>query len=314
MISAFALLAGAMAVGLLLPGVLRRLHRTMVDPRVLLSAWLLSIVGVLSGVAIAVILLLIPDHRPASNLLTLIHQCWITVSHGATPRVEEFVGVLGGLAFLGVALRFAVIAAQTVRRRSRASQKHLTTLRIAARVDGGTLWLDHDRPLAFSLGGPVPAIVATEGLNRYLSSAEVAAVLEHERAHLRGRHHLLITWVDALAVAIPFVRLFRQAPAAVRELVELAADVAAVRACGADTVHSALIGVCRDGSPTDALAMARDGVELRLARLCGGIAPAGRIRTNLACGLTAAAAVALPIWTGIWVLLSIALVSCPIFR
>ncbi|MGW4592714.1 hypothetical protein ACWEKJ_35815 [Amycolatopsis thermoflava] len=57
-------------------------------------------------------------------------------------------------------------------------------------------------------------------------------MLVHERAHLAGRHHQLVALADALRTALPFLPLFRDAPGALRELVELAADVAATRRCG----------------------------------------------------------------------------------
>ena len=136
------------------------------------------------------------------------------------------------------------------------------------------------------------------------------AVLAHERAHLRRRHHALLTWVDALATALPFFPLFRRAPAAVRELVELDADVAAVRACGPDVVRRALLGVAGHGTPEGTLAMARDSVDLQLAKLDSGRAPAGRFRRTLSCGSAAAAAAALPVVTGSVLLVSIAIVAC----
>ncbi|MBP2325014.1 Zn-dependent protease with chaperone function [Kibdelosporangium banguiense] len=313
MIAALALLVGAFAAGVVVPAVLRRADTARLDPVVLLVGWLLSIVGVLAAAAAGVALFLIPNHSPATNMLALLHKCWMSVAHGATPRIEEIIGLLAAVVFLAVVSRFPVIAIRTARRRKRIAQDHLAVLSLAARRDDGMLWLEHDRPLAFSLAGRPGVVVATEGLTRHLSPGEVRAVLAHEHAHLRGRHHLLITCVDALAAALPVVPLFRQAPAAVRVLVEMAADVAAIRACGHADVHAALVGVSADGAPSGALAMARDAVDVRLARLRSGTRPAGRVRQTLSCGLTAAAAVALPIWVGVWILVGVALVSCPVF-
>jgi hypothetical protein len=313
MIAALALLLGAVSASVAVPAFLRRADTTRLDPVVLLVGWLLSMVGVLAATAAGITLVLIPDHGPATSLLTLLHGCWMSVSHGATPRIEELVGLLATLVFVVLISRFPVIAVRTARRRRHAARDHVVTLSLGARREDSTLWLDHDRPLAFSIAGSPGVIVATEGLVRHLSPSEVRAVLAHEQAHLRGRHHRLVMWVDALAAALPFVPLFRQAPGAVRELVEVAADVSAVRSCGLEAVHSALIQVSADGAPSGSLAMANDGVDIRLARLRLGTQPAGRVRQTLSCGLAGAAAVALPIWTGIWVLVGFALVSCPIF-
>ncbi len=160
-------------------------------------------------------------------------------------------------------------------------------LRIAGRREArypGTLWLAHDRPLAFSLTGRCGVIVATDGLSRHLPGPAVDAVLAHERAHLAGRHHLLIAAADALRSALAFVPLFRHAPGAVRDLVELAADVAAVRRCGASAVRSALVSVSGHGTPRSALGMARDAVDLRLARLRVDAAASTRSRVVLWAG------------------------------
>jgi Zn-dependent protease with chaperone function len=246
-------------------------------------------------------------------MASAIHGCLEAVSHGTSPRTEELAGLLGVLTVAALVVRFVVLGVLAARRRARIGREHLSTLRIAARRDEAspaTWWLDHAEPLAFSLAHGAGVIVATEGLARRLPAPEVRAVLAHERAHLRRRHHLLLTWVDALAKALPFLPLFRRAPAAVRELVELDADVSAVRTCGSEVVRRALLGVTGHGTPEGTLAMARDSVDLRLARLATGRAPSGRFRRSLACGGAAAAAAALPVVTGSVLLLGTVMVSC----
>jgi hypothetical protein len=54
-----------------------------------------------------------------------------------------------------------------------AARRRRTALRLAGRADGNTLWLAHDRPLAFSLGGTHGVIVATGGLARHLGERGV---------------------------------------------------------------------------------------------------------------------------------------------
>jgi hypothetical protein len=54
-------------------------------------------------------------------------------------------------------------------------------------------------------------------------------VLEHERAHPTGRHHLVLSLANALRAVLSCIPLFRQAPAALRELVELAATSPPIR-------------------------------------------------------------------------------------
>ena len=315
MTAALALLLGALAAGWLAPALLGKADLTRIDPLAVLTAWLLSAAGVLAATVAGIVLLLFPGHGNGTSMASAIHGCLEAISHGTSPRTEELAGLLGALLVVVLMARFVVMGVLVARRRARTRREHLSVLRVAARCDDNspaTWWLDHAEPLAFSLAHGRGVIVATEGLVRRLPAPEVRAVLAHEQAHLRRRHHALPTWVDALAAALPFLPLFRRAPAAIRELVELDADVAAVRACGSDVVRRALIGVAGHGTPEGTLAMARDSVDLRLARLETGRLPAGRLRRVLSCGSAAAAATALPVLTGSVLLLGIAVVACPL--
>ncbi|AIG80434.1 Hypothetical protein AJAP_38240 [Amycolatopsis japonica] len=315
MTAALALLLGAALTGWFTPALLNRINPARTDPSALLVAWLLAAVGVLAATIAGTVLLLSPGHGAGTTVMSIVNECLAAISHGTPPRAEVFAG-LAGIALVSLlTLRFAVIVVQFARRRARTRRQHLETLQMAARCDDHcprTWWLDHDEPMAFSYAYRRGVIVATEGLERHLSAAEVAAVLAHERAHLRGKHHHVITWVDALAKALPFLPLFREAPSAVRMLVELAADVAAVREHGAATVRTALLSVAGHGTPDGTLAMGGGGVELRLAALTNGGAPAGRAKRILACALAAATMTTLPMFTGAGVLLSVAVVACPL--
>lgn len=314
MIAALTLLAGALAAGWLVPGLLARVDLRRRDPLLVLVAWLVSMAGAALAAATGVLLLLLPDHGPGASLLAAIHSCWSAIQHGSPPRVEELAGLLGVALLAVLAARVAVVFVRGARRRARIREENLEVLRIAGRSVQGppdVLWLAHDRPLAFSMAGRPGVVVATEGLTRHLPEDAVTAVFAHERAHLAGRHHLLVAAAEALRATLPFVPLFRHAPRAIRELVELTADVAAVRACGPDAVRAALLGVGRHGTPSTALAMAQDAVDLRLARLRHAGRPPGRLRRTISCGLTALTAAALPFLTGTGLLLGIAFITCP---
>ena len=72
-------------------------------------------------------------------------------------------------------------------------------------------------------------VVLSRGALSALTDEELAAILSHERAHLRARHDLVLEAFTAVHTAFP--RFVRSASAlnAVRLLVELLADDAAVR-------------------------------------------------------------------------------------
>lgn len=311
MILAFALLVGAAVVGWAAPRALRGFTVGRVDPTLAVAWWFLTCLGVAATAVSGVVMILLPEHGPTTWVLRWLHSCWTAVQHGDLPRLDHLVGSVAATAALGVAGRVAVAA---VRRRASALRVHrrqLDLLRIAAREQPGpipVLWLDHGHPLAYSAAGSPPFIVATRGLSELLSEAELAAVLEHERAHVRGRHHALVGFAEALAWALPFVPLMREAPAAIRVLAEMAADRASAARHGADVVRAALLRVGTCGAPAGALAVADHDVVLRLERLSR--APqARRAHSWVAAALVATSAPAL---TGFVLLAATALVSCAI--
>lgn len=315
MTAALAMLAGALIAGWLIPGALQRVDLRRRDPLLLIVAWLVSTAGVLLAAASGVLLLLLPGHGLGAPLLAALHQCWSAIQHGSPPRVEEVTGLVGVALLVAFAARLVVVSVRGFRKRYRKRQENLSVLRLVARPVTGPsdiLWLAHDQPLAFSMAGRPGVVVATEGLTRHLDPGAVAAVLAHEKAHLAGRHHLLVAIADAVRTTFPFVPLFREAPRAIRDLVELAADVVAARDCGPAAVRTALVKVTRHGAPSTSLAMAQDAVELRLARLRHGARPPGGLRRTVSCGLTAVTAAILPFLAGIGLLLSIAIVTCPL--
>ena len=73
-------------------------------------------------------------------------------------------------------------------------------------------------------------VVLSRGTLSALSAPELAAILGHERAHLRARHDLVLEAFIAVHTAFPRVVRSGSALRAVRLLVELLADDAAVRA------------------------------------------------------------------------------------
>jgi beta-lactamase regulating signal transducer with metallopeptidase domain len=306
---ALALLTGTMAVGWHVPGLLRRVDLRRRDPVLLIVAWLLSIAGVVLAAAAFVAMLLLPDHGPAARVFAAIHDSWAVLEHGAPPEVEELTGLLGVMVLVALALRIAIVAVRGSRQRAHRRRANLAVLQVAGRRgdSNDVLWLAHDQPLAFSMTGRPGVVVATEGLTRHLHEDAVAAVLAHERAHLTGRHHLLVAMAQALRTTLPFVPLFRQAPAAIQDLVELAADVSAVRTCGPAAVRSALLTVTRHSTPGTSLAMAQHAVDLRLERLRTPAHPPSRAHRAIAYALTATTAVTLPFLAGTSIATTLAL-------
>ncbi len=287
MIVAAALLLGALIVGWWSPRPLSSLTAGRVSPGTAIAWWLFSAIGVLAGTVAGVLLLVLPGHGPADVVLRTLHDCWAALSHGELPLLDPVVGASAGAVALAVAVRLAVASAGRRRRRNHQYRRHLAALRLCAPADSRpvpTLWLPHDEPVAYSLGGRRAMIVASEGLTARLSAPELDAVLAHERAHVRGHHHLFTAFADVLGRTVRFVPLMRELPAAVRLLVELSADHAAAAQCGTGPLRSALLSIRTDGGPRRALAMSGGDTAIRLDRL-----REWPRRTNRAAALAAAA-------------------------
>jgi Zn-dependent protease with chaperone function len=267
MIPAAALLVGAVVVGWWSPRALSRLAATAVGPGTVIAWWLLAAVGVIAGVIGGVLLLVLPGHGPAAAVLRVVHDCWSTVGHDGFPALDPIAGI-SSAAVLGVAaVRLARHALARRRYRNVLHRRHLTALHLSAERDQRplpTLWLPDDQPIAYSMGGHRPLVVASTGLADRLTEQELRAVLEHERAHVRGHHHLLTSWADVLSRTLRFVPLMRELPTAMRLLVELAADRTASARCGAAPLRSALLRVRSGDGPRRALAMAGGDTAIRL--------------------------------------------------
>ncbi len=168
-------------------------------------------------------------------------------------------------------------------------------------------------PLAYSVAGRRGSVVVSEGLREQLGGTGCAAVIEHERAHLRGRHHLLVELAEALAASAPWLPLTERSPTLVRAAVELAADRTAARTYGAVTVRSALLAMSRAPrtAPPPALGMAQDCVALRLRHLRSSRVTVARLpRRMLVSGLAALVGLSLPVAGGIGILLMTAAAVC----
>lgn len=110
--------------------------------------------------------------------------------------------------------------------------------------DGSRILIfDAAAPFACAVAGRTPTLVMTTGLRALLTDARLSAVLEHERAHLRYRHHLAMGIAGVYAGCVPRSRTARALVRTTRLLVELTADDAAARRGGAVHLANALAQV-----------------------------------------------------------------------
>ena len=96
----------------------------------------------------------------------------------------------------------------------------------------GALVIDYPAAAAYCLPGIRSQIVVSVGTLELLAPAELAAVLAHERAHLRARHDLVLIPFTSLRRTFPRSGVITQAYRTVALLVEMMADDRALRVRG----------------------------------------------------------------------------------
>ena len=136
----------------------------------------------------------------------------------------------------------------------------------------GALVVDYPAAAAYCLPGIRSQIVVSVGTLDLLGPAELAAVLAHERAHLRARHDLVLIPFTSLRRALPRSRGIAQAYRTVALLVEMMADDHALRVRGllARELATALVrfGTAATGAaPAGAMAAAEGELTARGSRL-----------------------------------------------
>ncbi|GAB2906125.1 hypothetical protein GCM10027047_00360 [Rhodococcus aerolatus] len=273
---AITLAVSAALVGVLSPRALRSRWVRSWSPTAQLTSWFSSMASMVFFALSAVVVLAWPRHAPAEGVVERLLRCLATATHLVTPWVDESVSVIAGTALTVVLARTVLLVTRQLRSHARTSRTVTETMRLLGRHDAtstDTVWLAHPGALAYSISGPDPLVVVSDGLAQRLEGADLEAVLAHEHAHLTGHHHRLVGLARSLSRALPRVPLLVQAPAAVTTLVELAADRQASRATTTATVRRALLtmrdlpAAAAPGQLEVLLCAATHAVDLRLARL-----------------------------------------------
>ena len=219
---------------------------------------------------------------------------------GSTPVIIVAVRLTclaAGLALLA-SLCWVLVAASAAALQARRRQRALLTL--LAHGDPkvpGALVVDYPTAAAYCLPGLRSQIVVSVGTIELLGRGELAAVLAHERAHLRERHDLVLLPFIALLRAFPKSATCTDAPRAVALLIEMLADDHALRARPARELVSALVrfgtaGTCP--APAGTLAAGEGEVAARVTRLMLPVRPLPTAAVLAIC-LAAALLVAAPI-------------------
>jgi bla regulator protein blaR1 len=249
----------------------------------------LGLAGGLAAVGTLVSLGLPGNHLGVAR--SLLHLG--TVFPGAAFRVPVAFGVVSALPAMLLALRLICLAAGAALLASlcwvliaasaaalHARRRQRTLLALLAHGDPkapGALVVDYPTAAAYCLPGLRSRIVVLSvGTLELLGRGELAAVLAHERAHLRERHDLVLLPFTALRRAFPRSAMCADAYGAVALLVEMLADDRALRGRPARELVSALVrfgtaGTC--AAPAGALAAGEGDMAARVVRLLQPVRP-----------------------------------------
>ncbi|MBO0877772.1 MAG: M56 family metallopeptidase [Pseudonocardia sp.] len=273
------------------PAVLRRVTRKGTAPRLELAAWLAAMGSVLASWALTVALL---GNEFRHHREKLLANPVAAVNSILADGPEGWAELGLGAGLLLVSGWLAVSAGRLVAALHRArvdTRRHAEAAWLSAgavpRGPGGSLVVDAEQRGVYCLPGRPHTIVITRGALAALDEEQLAAVLAHERAHLSGRHHLLLAVTGALAKVLPRGRLFTEGAAEVARLAELCADDTAARRHGAHTVIGALLALAAYPAtplaPSPMLGAAGPGVADRVERL---LEPPSRARSRMSTGIT----------------------------
>lgn len=146
-------------------------------------------------------------------------------------------------------------------------RRHREQIDLLTQPGSRVRFIEHDVPVAYCIPGfGQERIVVSEGARGVLSAEELDAVLEHERAHLRARHDLVLEAFSALREAFPRWVSSDAALREVRLLVEVLADRVAARTSSRSALGRALLHLAEGRAPEAALGVAGDNDAGRRGR------------------------------------------------
>ncbi len=289
---ALALGAYALIVGTLGAHLLRRSRWPVRAPRLGILAWQALAGSVLASVVLAGMSLALPVWTHDLHLAELLDTCVALLQKQyATPggAVVSSIG-LAAAALILARTAYCFGRAAWVTRAGRSAQR--SSLAMLARHQPGldVMVLDHGTCAVYCVAGRGGTVVVTTATLEALDDAQLTAVLQHERAHLRGRHHLVVQTASAVRAAFPFVPAFVWAEDEVGQLVEMLADDAAAIHTDRLTLATALVRVAGGVTPAGALAAGGQTALARVRRLASPVEPLGKAQSIATLLMVAAAA------------------------
>ena len=285
MIAPAALIIFAVLLAVLGPALLRRSTWLERAPKIGIAAWQALSVSLLSTVLLAGSALALPAIPWTTDLAALIRACAMLLREQYSTPGGALVSATGAVAVIAVLARviYCLITGLALAARNRKAQLHTLALIAQPHDEYDALVVEHSSAAAYCLPGRNRQVVLTSATLAALDHRQLVAVLAHERAHLQGRHHLILAVADALPRAFPGVGAFREARSALGRLVEMLADDAAAQRSDRLTVATALVRLAEHGmTPVAALGAGGESSLGRVRRLVAPARPLGTGRIMLA--------------------------------
>jgi Zn-dependent protease with chaperone function len=255
----------AAAAAVLAPAMLRGQWAAR-SPRLAISLWLVLPVSWVAAVVMAILAAASPFPLAWPEPRTVGSKGLL-----AGPPVPggHVIAVAGLLLAAVVVLRAAGCLALELFHGRRDRRDHAALVAATGRPgpEQGVAIVDHDAPAVYCLPRGRSQIVVSAGALAALTPSQIRAVLAHERAHLRCRHHLLLALAAGLARAFPYVPLLAQAELQLGVLAEMAADDDALRRHRRDDLAAALVVLASAGARPAALTAGGPAAVARLHRM-----------------------------------------------
>lgn len=292
MIVSALLLAYALVLAAAGPAWLSRAEWPERAPQLAITLWQALSVAVLTATVLAGLALAVPAGTLAANLATWLHVCLVELRGADVTSGGAILAVTGLVGAGAVSLRTVGCLVAGLVRAGRHRRAHADGLTLLAcrPLRGDAVVVDHCVPAVYCLPGRYRRIVVTSAAVAALGDDELAAVLAHERAHLAGRHHLLVALANGLNRAFPRVSLFRHAHDQISRLVEMVADDTASERHGRVTVAAAMAALAGAAAPAAALAAGGSTALSRARRLLAPRRPLTTRSVVVGFALTAAIA------------------------
>jgi hypothetical protein len=225
--------------------------------------------GQLSAVLALVLagsVLLVPISGVSQGVSGALAACIIRLREAYAAPGGALTEAIGAGLAAGVAIWLAYAAVSTGITEVLGRRRHRRVLQVTGTGDArGLVVLPDRRPVVYCVGGGRNGVVvATSAALHTLSDEQLQAVLAHERAHLRGRHGLLVAVSRVMDRVLAPLR-FAPAEPHTRQLIELIADDRAGERHDPVTLAESMVVLAEASLATPALAMG--GGPERVARL-----------------------------------------------